>query len=228
MNGSTLAKHSSRAPISLPILVTPGLTDACKRVKKDYGHDEQKGYSMKGLVRIGWLALIVFSLSSGTAHAANPNKDVTNPEACQSCHRGDSAHPMLGLHGGDRYGPTNQAASCADCHGVGESGSLHEAEQTDIVRFTHMSETNNLSTPLAQQNQACLSCHLGTELRTAHWTHDPHANTLTCASCHQLHPSNDPMRGLAKQTQTKQCVDCHSTLPNDIDIFNYSSSGGSP
>lgn len=168
---------------------------------------------MNRLFRIGlisWLALSALSLP-GMA-SANPSRDASNPDSCQSCHRGEDAPQMHGLHGGERYGLTNQVATCATCHGTSESSDVHKSEQTDIISFSHKFEMDELSTTLAVQNQACMDCHQSDDLKAAHWTHDPHADALTCASCHQLHPTSDPMRGLSEKAQVAMCVECHSQL----------------
>ncbi len=166
--------------------------------------------------------LLFTLLTSGlalTAATADSGHDVTDPDGCQTCHKAGDA--MLGIHGGKHYGPTNLVAGCADCHGTGKDSELHERDASDVVRFRGFvlspEHLNIEGSPVELQNTACLTCHPGTDLRVAHWTHDPHAKTLSCASCHRLHPRDDPMRGLSRLSTIKLCVDCHAEQADQTD-----------
>jgi|GEM_PF-741764 cytochrome c-type protein NrfB len=161
------------------------------------------------------IALAVLALSWVSSQAAAAGQTI-DPENCIGCHE---ETPVLGVHSGTLFGATNRVATCADCHGWVTDLGQHETDGADMVRFDSAAavlEPRTL-TPLslgvstiATQNQTCLQCHSGKTLGALHWTHDAHGFELACSTCHQLHPKNDPVRGLSNASTIKLCVDCHS------------------
>lgn len=125
-----------------------------------------------------------------------------SPEFCSGCHE---TAPMLGVHSGNRFGTTNLVAACIDCHGVVTDLALHEKDASDVLRFN----ATSLTLPLVV-NDRCLTCHKPQELRSAHWTHDAHGSELACTSCHALHSSHDPVRGISQKSTIQLCVTCHA------------------
>ena len=94
---------------------------------------------------------------------------------------------------------------CEACHGPG--GAHVRAmgmKPAGIVVFGPHSPT-----PVARQNQMCLTCHQATVGHA--WMTSAHAaNGVGCADCHHIHGATDPVRG--QQTQAAVCGKCHQSV----------------
>ncbi|GKX64320.1 cytochrome C nitrite reductase pentaheme subunit [Pragia fontium] len=121
--------------------------------------------------------------------------------ACTQCHK-ENKDGMHGTHAKAINPNTALPVTCTNCHG--NISPDHRDGVADAMRF------NKDTFPVDKQNQVCMSCHQPEKLRTALWAHDVHILKTSCASCHQLHPSADPVKGLDQKGQIKLCVDCHS------------------
>ncbi|OAN13726.1 cytochrome c nitrite reductase pentaheme subunit [Photobacterium jeanii] len=134
--------------------------------------------------------------------------------ACTQCHK-DSKDALLGAHASAIHSQTNRNIGCVDCHStIGEN---HRDGAEQVTKFAPSQTVAGTVKPAAdplwikKQNETCTNCHDNPdELRQANWTHDVHALDLSCASCHNVHPSTDPMKGITKSSKIKMCVDCHS------------------
>ena len=157
-------------------------------------------------------ALLLVIATSGVSVWSVAAEKTTNPSFCTSCH---TDTPMKGKHSGNSFGPTNLVATCSDCHGQVTDLTAHENNPTDTLNFTITAAAN----PKAI-NDTCLSCHEPEQLAQSHWTHNAHGEQLACSSCHQLHPANDPVRGITDKASIRLCVDCHSaqTLANEGEL----------
>ncbi|MDD1795076.1 cytochrome c nitrite reductase pentaheme subunit [Enterovibrio sp. ZSDZ42] len=137
-----------------------------------------------------------------------------NPDyACTQCHK-DEENQLAGTHGEAINPHTNRDMTCIDCHtGITED---HRDGAKDVVKFDHSQSVAGTDIPAAslawilQQNTQCEACHEPLDLREANWTHDVHARDLTCTSCHDVHPKQDPMKGITRKDNIQLCVDCHS------------------
>jgi DmsE family decaheme c-type cytochrome len=76
-----------------------------------------------------------------------------------------------------------------------------------VIRFSGDSVT-----PANEQNEMCLDCHEGDS--GFGWHGGPHDdNQITCAGCHSIHSSRDPVLSIA--TQPDVCFGCHQTERTD-------------
>ncbi|SHH94751.1 cytochrome c3 family protein [Ferrimonas marina] len=128
---------------------------------------------------------------------------LASDDACMRCHKRNGA--MEGAHG--NIGANG--LSCVRCHGDQDG---HPRNKEAMIYFGEGKKTD-----VVDQNQTCVRCHRPDKLRDADWTHDVHLNTLSCAACHQLHPSEDPMANLEKRERTALCVDCHGAMTEQED-----------
>lgn len=128
--------------------------------------------------------------------------------ACTQCHK-EQQDEMHGKHAGAQNPNTLLPLTCTNCHG--QASVLHRNGIKDVMRFnSDMFNADKAMYSVEQQNSVCMSCHQPEKLQAAFWPHDVHVLKLSCASCHQLHPSADPMHGLDDKGRVKLCVDCHS------------------
>ncbi|UTV26700.1 cytochrome c nitrite reductase pentaheme subunit [Photobacterium atrarenae] len=133
--------------------------------------------------------------------------------ACTQCHK-DEQDRLQGAHGDVIHASTNRAVTCTDCHG--KVGQHHRDGAPEVMKFAPAQTVAGAEKPAADpqwvmaQNQTCVECHTPQVMREASWTHDVHATTLSCASCHTVHPVADPMAGISRKSKIKLCVDCHS------------------
>lgn len=170
---------------------------------------------MKNLMRIKHSLLVALqcaalgvALTAGTAYAAD-NKDlVLNGDAkCTKCHDENDSSPVVAIaktkHGVRADGRT---PSCTSCHGESPTHVTKPAGLADRPA-PDRTFSKNSKTPVAQRNQACLSCHEKDTSRHL-WTGSAHEkNDVACASCHKVHAGHDDVRD--KKTQAQVCFTCH-------------------
>ncbi|HCD14870.1 MULTISPECIES: cytochrome c3 family protein [Shewanella] len=130
---------------------------------------------------------------SGIAYAETALK--INSDPCVKCHKRNGL--MQGHHGQDQLN-----MSCSTCHG--EKGK-HPRKPNDLRVFTPQE-----GIAPATQNATCLKCHQPQKLAEKEWTHNVHADKLSCAACHKLHPLDDPMKQATGTQHSKLCRDCHT------------------
>ncbi|HEY7865600.1 MAG TPA: cytochrome c3 family protein [Psychromonas sp.] len=136
---------------------------------------------------------------------AEMEKLIKENTRCIRCHKVErklkkiAAVKLQGAHASEKF-----FNNCTACHG--DKGK-HPKDDFSVINFSAHS-----STPLAQQNGQCLTCHTPVELRKAEWTHDVHYKNINCASCHKLHDAVDPMINIDRKSRIKLCVDCHNSI----------------
>ncbi len=143
-------------------------------------------------------------LSAQTAESEDFRNLRGSDRACIQCHK-EQDHRMLGGHKKAVNPNNSDQVTCTNCHG--HPSLLHREGGKDVMNFSAKS-----TQPLDQRNGICLSCHEIPDLRKKMWAHDVHVTKTRCTSCHQLHPIEDPMRGLSEKSRIKLCVDCHGKL----------------
>jgi len=135
-------------------------------------------------------------------------------EGCTRCHDETSDFPVFAI-GKTKHGTMadGRTPSCTSCHGPSEThmnppeGSKGRPKPTNLFG-------KNSTTPIADRNGACLTCHSGDQQRM-HWQTGPHAAAdLACTSCHQVHTSHDAVR--EKTTQADVCFTCHKPIRNMV------------
>lgn len=122
-----------------------------------------------------------------TGFRSYPHPDEVGTKACASCHQDVAARWDDGLHALDG------GADCRDCHGthdVRTKADMRTREGAVAVR------------------QACASCHYdpGT------FDSDPHADSVSCAACHEPHrtlSSEDDLSSVNPLNQKATCGACH-------------------
>ncbi|MDP2958275.1 MAG: cytochrome c3 family protein [Longimicrobiales bacterium] len=116
-----------------------------------------------------------------------PHPDASTTTPCASCHEVMAAKWREGMHALD------DAAECTDCHGIHDVRSREALSEPEGIRA---------------MRSACASCHY--EPRTPAW--DPHADSVSCASCHEPHatlPSEEEGATTHVLNQATTCGACH-------------------
>ncbi|MFV7782461.1 cytochrome c3 family protein [Shewanella marisflavi] len=142
------------------------------------------------MLLVSALALGLAGLMSAPTFAA----DEQASRSCIKCHKRNGK--LEGIHASPGL-----AILCQDCHGP---KGTHPKKGSTLNTFGPDS-----SLTAEQRTGICLSCHDHQALGEVEWTHNVHANRLSCDSCHKLHPESDPMLSLSKQQHSQLCVSCH-------------------
>lgn len=138
-------------------------------------------------------------------------------DTCLKCHDEDNEFPIFPIfktkHGQAHDAKTPFAGlQCESCHGPGDFHSK-KARRDDDLAGTIINFGKNTATPIAVQNEKCLSCHQDTN--RSHWQGSAHEmQDLSCSSCHQVHAVHDPV--LKQATQTQVCTTCHIKQKADL------------
>jgi len=134
-------------------------------------------------------------------------------KACIDCHGQENRHFTDTVHAkAFRANPRNdrERQVCESCHGPGSLHAKKTADRTLIISFT-----KKWGTPLAQQNEACHSCHQGGN--RLHWPGSVHAGQqLGCADCHNPMARVSFTGSLAKPTINETCMTCHPQQRNEF------------
>jgi predicted CXXCH cytochrome family protein len=181
-----------------------------------------------GIVKaLALVAVLGMSATAGGAEdAAAPHDAVLRGDAkCTRCHDESSDFPVFAI-GKTRHGviADSRTPTCTDCHGESDTHINKPEGATSRPPPTRTFGMHS-TTPTAERNGACLTCHAG-GART-HWQTGPHANAdLSCTSCHKVHTAHDEVRDKEKrgpfvrthQPVQENCAICHqphgTTLPN--------------
>ena len=163
------------------------------------------------LVMAQGLALAVLGalfVTDVAAQQQTARKDlVLNGDAkCTRCHDAEDNPKILEI-GQTKHGVRGdgRTPSCTSCHGESETHVNKPANATERPHPDRMF-TKRSTTPVAERNEACISCHKGTA-RT-HWDGSAHqVNDVACSDCHQIHAAHDKVR--EKKTQGEVCFACH-------------------
>lgn len=126
--------------------------------------------------------------------------------SCLGCHNQDSAPQILQTAHAVRADSRTPFADhdCESCHGASPE---HRRQPRIPVTVVFNGVTADVEeSPVATQNQACLSCHeSGARM---HWRGSAHDFAeLPCTACHDIHARQDSV--LATITQPNVCFGCH-------------------
>ncbi|UJF18195.1 cytochrome c nitrite reductase pentaheme subunit [Vibrio sp. SS-MA-C1-2] len=187
---------------------------------------------------IGILALFSYGFSL-TAMAETPQVSDSTPStrhvvtltrdrdvACTQCHK-DAEQTISTSHNDhDVFNKINKNINCVDCHSnIGpdhrDGGSTvikYSAAQTEVGTDKKVESHNQI----LDANKECSDCHTPQKLQEDNWTHDVHADELTCSSCHSLHSSKNSILELNQKQKVGACVACHSDF-NQIKAKNEES-----
>jgi DmsE family decaheme c-type cytochrome len=165
------------------------------------------------LVTAMQVAALGTALLGGSAALAADDLVLNGDAKCTACHdEGDS--PGVLAIGKTRHGvrADSRTPSCTSCHGdsaahLGYKGSGKPPAPD------HTFGKRSL-TPVAERNEACLSCHQK-DAKRSHWEGSVHqARDVTCTSCHEVHTAHDKVRD--KATQADVCFACHKDQRTQI------------
>jgi DmsE family decaheme c-type cytochrome len=156
------------------------------------------------------LAILIagaFFVSDAAAQQAARKDLVLKGDAqCTRCHDAGDDYPVLAI-GKTKHGTVadGRTPSCTSCHGPSER---HMNKGDDAERAKpDRTFTKSSVTPVAERNDACMSCHRKDSAR-AHWEGSQHqSRDVSCSSCHQIHTQQDRVR--SKRTQPEVCFACH-------------------
>ena len=126
---------------------------------------------------------------------------------CTRCHDAEDNPQILEI-GKTRHGTSadGRTPTCTSCHGESDTHVNKPASATERPK-PDRTFTRNSTTPVAERNEACLSCHRRDAARS-HWEGSQHqSRDVACTSCHQIHTQHDKVRD--KLTQPEVCFTCH-------------------
>jgi DmsE family decaheme c-type cytochrome len=183
---------------------------------------------------------VLLSLTAPIALAADEavvKKDLVlkGDAICTRCHDETESYPVLSI-GKTRHrsltggsGPT-----CTSCHGESRrhvtnerAAGVRERPKPDRSFAGLLLATPDLmhparfaspggqrsTTPVAEQNGACMSCHQGG--MRLHWQGSVHdRRDVACTSCHQIHTQHDRVR--ERRTQPQVCFTCHKEQRSQV------------
>lgn len=127
---------------------------------------------------------------------------------CLRCHNDETVVDLFRT----RHGNPNDSRSpfgegqlqCEACHGPGglHAGRVRRGEaRPGVINFG-----SDADTPVAIQNDMCMSCHQGHV--GIGWDVSPHGrDEVSCADCHQSHVARDPVSITSAQPEV--CYTCH-------------------
>lgn len=168
---------------------------------------------MKALLNL-ILIVILLSVLPGSA-LAEGEAEYTSKGAdnCLMCHRSDKwgVMPIFNTKHGSLTDPNAPFTNlqCESCHGpsAAHMKAKKKAENPPMVSFGKGSHET-----ASEQNEACLSCHVGHN--TMGWMGSAHESAdVTCVSCHDIHSDSDPV--LDPMGQQEVCFQCHQGTRSD-------------
>jgi len=132
---------------------------------------------------------------------------------CTRCHDEGDDYPVLAI-GKTKHGTVadGRTPTCTSCHGESERHVNKPADSKERPR-PDRTFTRTSSTPIAERNGACMSCHRRDSARS-HWDGSTHqTRDVACATCHQVHTQQDRVRN--KLTQAEVCFTCQGAARAD-------------
>ena len=132
---------------------------------------------------------------------------------CVQCHK-DSKDTLFGSHGEKAHQVLGREVNCTECHN--NVGPDHREGAPVVTKYRSAqsmlgTDSELLTTEsILQANSECIDCHEPQSLQESDWTHDVHAQNLTCSNCHDVHAKKSKVLALDKKERIKLCVDCHS------------------
>ena len=157
------------------------------------------------------LALGIAAAAAAPAGAADPERDLGNPnsvESCTNCHDAPAVTGVLHTPHMVKGDPRTKVdvAGCQGCHGDSRAH-VAKVPQGQLRPPPGVVFKGAHAAPAEILNQTCAGCHAGGT--AMHWPGSQHASAdVACTSCHQSHPARDPV--LAKSTQAPVCFACHA------------------
>jgi DmsE family decaheme c-type cytochrome len=130
------------------------------------------------------------------AQPAAPAPSAVSAEDCAACH-GDAVKAM----GGTPH--TAVLGGCTACHGDAREhvrSALERGEPGPIIAIPKLKAS--------AANAVCEKCHSkGAQMHWSGSTHESHS--ISCVTCHSLHPKGTPPKNLLVKPQMALCTGCH-------------------
>lgn len=168
-------------------------------------------FSFRRAIHVVTATILLFGGMSGQLAVAaegdaSASAKYVGEKSCTSCHQTEDKHFGHTLHAKVfRQNPKNEIEKtvCETCHGPGSNHVTNPTDKTAIIGFT-----KDWGTPLAKQNEQCLSCHKGGQ--RLHWPGSAHAtNKLGCSDCHNPMARFSANGLLKKASISETCMTCH-------------------
>lgn len=142
-------------------------------------------------------------------NAKPPAKDLVlrGDAKCTRCHDESDSPKVLSI-GKTRHGTIadSNTPTCTNCHGESVAHESNPGGTQNRPAPDRYFATNS-KTPVAERNDACLTCHQR-DAKRSHWDGSTHqSRDVACTACHQIHTAHDKVRD--KRTQPEVCFACH-------------------
>lgn len=163
----------------------------------------------KKCLLIGLLTVILIPTVGITEdRPVEPEYAKRGASTCLKCHDEPTVTLIFHTPHAQKSDPNTPFAKheCESCHGASPE---HISKRTkgEIRPKPVITFGSEASTPVADQNQICLTCHQ--QSLQLHWQGSEHQFAdLACVSCHTLHIEKDTV--LVKKTQAPVCYHCHA------------------
>ncbi len=162
------------------------------------------------------LAALSLSLLFAMPTAVGQDFTRRGADTCLKCHNKKGLYPVAPVFATAHASRADERSPFADrqcetCHGAGK---LHSRARRKN-REDQPSRTfgSNAATPVEEQNRVCLDCH--ESYGRDGWVGSAHDQAeVACASCHQIHRSQD--RVFDSVAQQRACFACHPERRSDI------------
>lgn len=197
-------RHLSVTTLSLLVpILTLGFVSAAQATDRQLTEMVRQGAQAIGAITVAQAP----ETSTDKVAKATPKDMVLKGDAkCTRCHDESDDYPVLAI-GKTRHGVTadGRTPTCTSCHGDSDAH-INKPEGVKERPKPDRLFGKNSATPVADRNQACLTCHQGG--KRIHWSMGAHAaNDVSCTACHQIHTAHDKVRD--KLTQPETCFACH-------------------
>ncbi|WP_117235159.1 cytochrome c nitrite reductase pentaheme subunit [Vibrio maerlii] len=133
---------------------------------------------------------------------------------CIQCHK-DSQQTIHQTHTVEKLEEVGNPLNCTTCHG--NIGPDHREGAPVVTKYAPMQSQQGTQKVHVSQaeildaNGQCMNCHTSENLQQVNWTHDVHAQNLTCSNCHDVHAVKQAkVLSFDRKEKIKMCVDCHS------------------
>ena len=149
------------------------------------------------------MAIVALGLWGLIGPAWSAGMDAAASAACIECHDAEDMPDMS--RSAHAVATDPRTPTCVTCHGPSPGHVKKEAGKSQAKPDRMF--TKGASTPVAERNAACLTCHRKDAKRVL-WGGSQHeAADIACSSCHKVHTNHD--KALTRTTQADLCITCH-------------------
>ena len=161
-----------------------------------------------------FLVLTFLSVLPGGPEAQAQDYTSKGADSCMRCHKSDkwAVKPIFNTKHGSLVDPDAPFSNmqCESCHGPSQT---HTKKKDGVREQVQRTFGDGDLASVAEQNEACLSCHKGHENKG--WFGSAHESAdVACVSCHVIHTDRDPVFDSLVQQET--CFSCHPRTRSDV------------